>query len=127
MDDLLLPATKHTPRVDFAFSTHTLSLQGEAYPENAVAFFAPLATAIEAYLEAGDAAPLQVRIELRYMNSASTKMIFKLLALLDQAAGRGRAIVLDFAHDADDEMMTEFAEDVAQDFPSLTVRLAHPI
>lgn len=124
MSDIYLAPTRHTPTVDFAFSEHRLALKGEAYPENASLFFAPLLEALKAYLDRADPVPLVFDLQLAYMNSASTKMIFQLVNLLNQAARTGRDVVLQFEHDPDDEMVAEFAEDLSEDFPNVLIKVA---
>ena len=120
MQDLFLPATRQTPEVNFAFSRHSLSLIGEAYPENATAFFTPLGQAIDGYLAEGADAPVSMKLALRYMNSASTKMVFQMMAILDGYAAKGPKITILFEHDPDDDMMIEFADDLKLDYTWLS-------
>lgn len=116
MQDIVIPATRQTPAVELRFSQNRIRLAGEAYPENAVAFFEPLMESLRAYLAAGDASPLEAELALRYLNSASTKMVFKFVGLLDQAAGGGRAVRLKFVVLAEDEMLQELGADMRADF-----------
>jgi SiaC family regulatory phosphoprotein len=123
MSDIKIPGSRQTPEIDFQFSSHRLLMAGEAYPENAVAFFTPLTQATAAYLAASGGAPVQVVLGLRYMNSASTKMVFQFLGVLDQAASQGRKVMIEFRHDPDDDTMIEFAEDMRADYPWLNFNL----
>ena len=123
MPDIKIPASRQTPEIDFAFSSHRLSMIGEAYPENAVAFFTPLTQAVADYLARSGNAPVTLNLGLRYMNSASTKMVFQFLGVLDKAASTGRKIVVEFHHEADDDMMIEFAEDMKADYTWLNIEL----
>ena len=126
MNDILLPPTRHTPAIDFRFSEHRLSMKGELYPENAALFFTPLMASLKTYLDRADPVPLTVSLDLLYMNSASTKKVFQIAGLLDIAARAGRAVALDFESDPDNEIMVEFAADLAEDFPTLAVRVVNP-
>ena len=67
--------------------------------------------------------PVTFVLGLKYMNSASTKMVFQLMGVLDKAASGGRKITLEFRHDPDDDMMIEFAEDMKADYVWLNVEL----
>jgi hypothetical protein len=116
MSDIQIPGTRQTPAVDFRFSANSLSLTGEAYPENATAFFDPLLDAINAYLAKGGSDPITMQLSLLYLNSASTKMVFKLVAPLDQAASKGRPVRLNFVVHEDDEMLRELGEDMHADY-----------
>ena len=42
MSDLFIAASSDTPEIDFQFSNKTLTISGEAYPENGVEFFRPI-------------------------------------------------------------------------------------
>lgn len=116
MQDISLPATRQTPAIDLKFSAHAIRLAGEAYPENAVAFFEPILEQVRQYLAEGAKAPVRVEFELRYLNSASTKMIFKLAGLFDQAAAKGRKVNLRFLVLDDDEMLQDLGADMKADF-----------
>jgi hypothetical protein len=116
MDDLHITSTRQTPAVDFRFSEHRFRMQGEAYPENANAFFEPLIAAVQAYAAQGGAEPVQVELRLRYLNSASTKLLFKWVSLWDKVAETGRPVHLDFETAPDDEVLQEFADDLKVDF-----------
>ena len=115
MNDIHIAGTRQTPAVDFVFSAHKLSLVGEAYPENAAAFFEPLNAALAEYLAATSDQPLTVMFDLRYLNSASTKMIFRLVGLLDAAAQQHRKVRLEFRLLEDDDMLLEFGNELKED------------
>jgi len=116
MQDFSLPSSRQTPAIELAFSAHRLRIAGEAYPENAVAFFEPVLEQIRDYLALAHAQPIEAELELRYLNSASTKMIFKLVGLLDQAASKGRKVRLRFVVLDDDEMLQDLGADMRADF-----------
>ena len=74
MKDIYLARTTHSPEVDFRFSEHTLTITGEAYPENANEFFHPLLMGLERYLKSVDSRDIEFNFRLTYFNSAATKM-----------------------------------------------------
>jgi hypothetical protein len=116
MDDLHIPGTRQSPAVDFWFSEHRFRLQGEAYPENASAFFEPLIAVAGAYAARPSDAPVGVELRLRYLNSASTKLLFKWVSVWDKLAETGRPVRLTFETAPDDEVLQEFGEDLKADF-----------
>lgn len=119
------PATQATPEVNFDFSAHRLVLKGEAYPENAAAFFRPLLQAIESWLTekpiAGE--PVRLHVALSYFNSSSTKLLFELFECLNGFAKRGIPCELYWYYDAEDDISEEFGQELRIDFPSLAVFL----
>jgi hypothetical protein len=121
--DILLPATNFTPEVDFRFSQNQLSLRGECYPENAAAFFAPLITATDEYLQGLGGKKVQMRVQLAYFNSSSTKLIFAWLGRFNEYGHDGSEVVLDWVHDSDDDTIQEFGLELQSDFPAIQFRL----
>lgn len=125
MPAIELPATAATPEVKFDFAAQRLVLKGEAYPENAAAFFRPLMDALEGWLQSGlqTDAPLQLHVALSYFNSSSTKLLFTLFESLNDYARGGATCELYWYYDAEDDISEEFGQELRIDFPSLTVFL----
>ena len=115
-------ATARTPEVILDDATGTLVLSGESYPEDVPAFYADITTAIEAYFAAKDDA-FHVTIKLTYFNSSSARALMELLDLLDNAAGLGRSISVDWFCDTDDDITREFAQDISSDVAHITVEI----
>lgn len=124
MQDINIQATAETPEVKFLFSEHHLSLIGESYPENAMAFYAPLRAGLQSYLaQVSDQAPLEVHFSLKYFNSSSTKLLRSLISLLNDAAQGGTNISAYWYHDPEDDMMLEFGEDLQDEFGALHLKV----
>ncbi len=122
MHTLRLAATSMTPEVDFDFAHHRLSLKGESYPENAQAFYQPLIEALGNYCASLHHTEVTVDVALAYFNSASTKALFSLFGVLNQAGARGNHIVMNWRHDPEDDTILEFGQELADDFVALEVR-----
>lgn len=122
---IMLAATSATPEVNFDFTAHHLVLKGEAYPENAAAFFRPLLQATESWLQdlPAGSAPLQLHVALSYFNSSSTKLLFEFFESLNGFAKRDKACELHWYYDAEDDISEEFGQEVSLDFPALAVFL----
>jgi hypothetical protein len=120
MQDITIPATAETPEVKFLFSEHQISFVGESYPENAMAFYAPLRAGLQNYLaQVSDQTPVEVHFSLKYFNSSSTKLLRSLISLLNDAAHSGKHITAHWYHDPEDDMMLEFGEDLQDEFGAL--------
>lgn len=127
MDRLQIAATERTPAVDFAFDRHQLSLQGEAYPEDAAAFFGPLLNAVDQYLQPLHDTSVRVDVQLVYFNSSATKALMNLFDRLERAAAAGNRIEVNWHFRQSDTMMREFGEDFAEDAEAITFNLRpHP-
>jgi hypothetical protein len=124
MNPLHIPATASSPEIEFRFDAHELSLRGESYPENAAAFYGPVIAALREFLALpAQDRTLHVKVALTYFNSSSTKMLFTVFDLLDKAAAAGRRIALHWEHDAEDDMIREFGEELIADFDNLEIAL----
>ena len=119
MENLHINATPSSPEVDFRFDLHTLSMKGESYPENAAAFFAPIIESTAAYLKKCERTTITVNISLAYFNSSSTKMLFSLFNLLNQAALTGNLVQLHWFYHEDDDTILEFGEELRTDFSAI--------
>ena len=118
------PATQATPEVNFDFSACRLLLKGEAYPENAAAFFRPLLEAVENWLmDNAPSQPVAVHVALSYFNSSSTKLLFEFFDCLNRFALTGIPCHLHWYYDAEDDISEEFGQELSQDFPALHVSL----
>lgn len=120
MSALHIPATKETPEVVVDASTMRFHLIGESYPENAMAFYAPVRSQLETLLQqpaANDG--MEAHFNLRYFNSSSTKVIRALVGMLHRRANDGAHIVAHWYHDPEDDMMAEFGADLKDEFDAL--------
>ena len=126
MDNIYIAPTPSSPEVDFRFDTHTLSLRGESYPENAAAFYGQFIERLKAYLGMLQNSKVEVNIALAYFNSSSTKMLFNLIEALNNAAEAGNRVVLNWYHDEEDDTLFEFGQELRDDFPALRF-LSHPV
>lgn len=121
--DIRIQATSFTPEIDFRFSENFLAMQGECYPENAAIFFAPIIEATESYLNTLSGETINVRVQLRYFNSSSTKLIFTWLDKLNGYGSTGYLVNVDWLHDCDDDSMQEFGMELQDDFPATNIQV----
>jgi len=124
MENLYIAATNETPEIDFCFDKHKLHVSGESYPENAMAFYAPIRASLQDYLaSAQPAGEVEAHFALKYFNSSSTKLIRSMIALMHDSAQGGKRIVTHWYHDPEDDMMSEFGNDLKDEFRMLDIRV----
>lgn len=110
-----LPATDTTPRVHHDPSTSILRIEGESYPEDVVAFYAPVIAWLRQHLATAPAS-LTVQFALRYLNTSSSKAMLDLLLLLDEHHRRQIGIIkVEWHYDPEIEVMLETGEDFGGD------------
>ena len=66
---------------------------------------------------------VEAHFALRYFNSSSTKLIRSMIALMHESAQAGKRIVTHWYHDPDDDMMSEFGNDLKDEFRMLDIRV----
>jgi hypothetical protein len=123
MDNLKIPATERSPDVDFDFAAGILSLKGESYPEDASTVFGPIFAALNRFLGEAEGREVRFDFELIYFNSSSAKALMNMFQMMENAAGRGVRLVVNWHFAADDETMKEFGEDFAEDLEHVTFNL----
>jgi hypothetical protein len=107
-----------TPEIDFKFSSNTLEMSGEAYPENGVEFFLPVLKQLQAYLKSLTGDSVEFNFKLTYFNSVSTKILYSLFELLNEyAKSNPDSVKLNWFHDEDDDTILSFGLDIQEDFP----------
>lgn len=115
-------ATARTPEILLDADAGTLVLSGESYPEDVTAFYSTLQSAITTFFDSSERA-FDVSIKLTYFNSSSARSLMELLDLLDNAAGQGRQVSVQWYCDAEDDITREFAQDISSDVTNVTVTI----
>jgi hypothetical protein len=117
MTDLYIPATSDTPEINFKFSSNTLSMFGEAYPENGVEFFRPILRQLQSHLKSLNGDTVEFNFQLTYFNSVSTKVFYSMFELLNEyAKAHPNSVLLNWHHDEEDDTILELGQDVQEDF-----------
>lgn len=116
MDKLLIEQTSSTPAVLADEATGRLEMHGDSYPENSFDFFQPILDWIEAYLGEGKR-PLQLELELVYLNTSSIRAMMDIFDLLDVAhRDRGVPVSVRWRYDAGNERVGDLAREFAEDW-----------
>ena len=115
MENLIIEATKYTPGIFFDCRRNILEIRGKSYPENAGEFYSPVFSWLDEYLENSGDQETTVNIEFVYFNSSSSKVLLDLFDKLDEAAGNGKSVTVNWIYAEDDEDALEFGEDFQED------------
>ena len=124
MDSLVIEESRSSSAIRFDAGARCLSISGESYPENAAAFYAPVFAWLKAFLAGLEpAAIVRVDLEVRYLNSSSTKVMLNFLDLLEQAAQDGTQVIVNWRYDPDNETILECGQDFSEELTALTFNL----
>ncbi|WP_027390482.1 DUF1987 domain-containing protein [Chrysiogenes arsenatis] len=114
MEPIHREATTSTPTIHFDPVQHVLQISGESYPENAIAYYAPLIDALSTYL-GEPAANLTIKLNVRYLNTSSVKSLMDIFDIADEAHRRGQTVEVYWYHDIDDDRSLQIAEEFSED------------
>jgi len=114
MENIIIKASKRTPRINFDFENHNLSISGESYPEDVNQFYGEIIKALEDYLTNTSNQTIQVIIDLLYFNSSSAKALIRVFDMLDEAA-KSNSINIQWQHEAEDANMAELGQEFGED------------
>lgn len=117
-DFFIREATVRTPRVELDPNNQTFLIEGESYPEDINRFYDPILDALEHYFSQTGRG-LRCAINLNYFNSSSARQLMEMLDKLDARAKQGHQIQVKWSCVPDDDIMQEFAEDIASEVKSL--------
>jgi len=110
---LNIEPTKSTPKVLYLENEKTLEISGESYPENSFTFFEPLFQWLETALP--QLTYLTLKVNIRYMNSSSTKCLLDVLDLLVDAQARGTRVSVLWYYEAGNDRALDLAEEFRED------------
>jgi hypothetical protein len=110
MNNILLDGSAKTPTVHFDSSTGLLELRGRSIPENSIEFYRPLIDWIDQYAR-NPQPSTQMRIQLEYFNTSSSKCILDLFKKLEAVRNSGHEVQVLWHYELDDEDMLEAGED----------------
>lgn len=122
MDNLYIEKTKSTPEINFNSQTHTLTMNGESYPENTVLFYEPIMQWLEEFITSATQ-DIVFNVELTYFNSSSSKVLMDIFELLDENVNANRKITVNWLYDEEDESMEEYGEEFAEDVENITFNI----
>ena len=110
--------TKTTPYILIDEEKGYMRFEGESYLEDIVSFFKEINDWLKGYL-ASDFAEFTFDCALEYFNSSTTKQIYNMLRLMDEAAP-GKKVTVNWivAHE-DDDMLIESGEDYRDEMENL--------
>lgn len=103
MKPLLIESTSDTPKVVLDADSGTFEISKRCFPEDALRFFAPIHEWLNNYsLQPNTHTHFHIRLE--YYNTASSKQLYKLLALLKDISEKNEVIVYWHYHSTDTDM-----------------------
>lgn len=108
--DILINATRTTPRVLIDSSKGLFAITGKSVPESSVNFYYPLIKQITEIFK-DKKGTLRLDIALEYFNTSSSKCVFDLLKAFQRLSKSGIKLDIKWYYEQDDPDMKETGED----------------
>jgi len=113
MENIELPQTEHTPTVLCNATDGSISITGDSLPEDAKAFYQQIIDWVRTVQTEGTLG-VKARLFFNYFNSSSAKQIIKLFYAMEEVADSGKSVEIEWCHAANDVMIKERGEELAQ-------------
>ena len=113
MEDLLIEKARNTPEVRFIAENKTLVLSGKSNSEDPIEFYSPVFGLLENML-ASKVDEFTLEIKIYYMNTSSSKCVFRIVKLAKEIQNIGANVVVNWHYEEDDEDSLELGEDFAE-------------
>ena len=109
METLIIQSTEDTPMITFDLTSSTLELSGKSYPDNVFLFYEPVLAWLNNYAAKPEPTTRFI-FKLDYFNTASAKIIFDILSILDGINAKGNKVLILWNYKDEDEDMKEAGE-----------------
>jgi hypothetical protein len=107
MERLHIEPTRDTPEVLFRPTAKVLRMAGNSYPNNALDFYEPLLDWFQQLLTVPELDELTLEFLFNYINTASLKMIIRMLETFEDWEQTGKKAKVIWKYDKDDVNILE--------------------
>jgi len=122
MDNLIIKETKESLGINLNAEEGILSLAGNSYPENTFELYQPMMDWLEEYFAGNAQETTTVNMEIIYFNSSSSRLLYEIFELLNEAKNEHQ-IQVNWIYDADNDSAEEAGEDFEEEFEDLNIQL----
>ncbi|MEF2232156.1 MAG: DUF1987 domain-containing protein [Pseudodesulfovibrio sp.] len=116
-------ATPSSPYINFDPDAMCFEIRGESYPENCWAFYRPMFEWLNDYFARTNGRQVEIDMEILYFNSSSSKTFMDFFEMLDDHAGKGRNIVVNWRYHEENESAMECGEEFMEDVERIKFNL----
>lgn len=109
-----IKAGKSTPRILLDIKQREYIIEGQSYPENSSSFYEPVIDWLKAHL-LEETEKFILQLKLIYINTSSTKVMFYIFDILEEAFNNGKDVQINWIYDHENEMAKETGEELLED------------
>jgi len=114
--------TSSTPYVLIDESKNYMKFEGMSFHENTAEFFRDIVEWLRGYLSS-DYSSFTFDSKMEYFNSSTIKILYDMFDAMNDSAGSGKTITVNWYVDEDDELLIELCEDIEEDYENLTINM----
>lgn len=103
-------ATKETPKVILNTTTGVFAIEGKSFPENVNEFYGDILTTLNSYSQ-NPLSKTTLNLTWVYYNTATSKILVKIINVLEAVLLQQKSLVINWYCKADDELMIEKGEE----------------
>ena len=119
MKNFIIKRTESTPSIEMNAQKGIIRIIGKSYPENSFEFYEEFISWIKKYFNRNNLPKTTLYFEITYENSSSSMVYFNLFEYLNELAGKGIALEINWIYDTDNDTALEKGEDYNDDFENL--------
>ena len=106
MDAISIQETEATPTIEFSPESGILTIKGRSHPENSKAFYNPIISWCEEYLNEAPEKTV-MNIQLEHFNTMTSKSLLDVFRSLKPLSDLGKEFVVRWYYEADDEELLD--------------------
>lgn len=123
MEKKIIEQSSFVPEIIMDPDQGLIELTGKSYPENTFEVYEPVINWLKEYFDGNAREHTVVNVEIPYFNSSSSKVLYDIFSLLNDASVDGNNIEVNWIYDKEDDSTEEDGLDFREDFDDLTFNI----
>lgn len=123
MEKKIIEQSSFVPEITLDPDQGLIEFSGKSYPENTFEVYEPVINWLKEYFDGNARERTVVNVEIPYFNSSSSKVLYDIFSLLNDATIDGNNIEVNWIYDKEDDSTEEDGMDFREDFDELMFNL----
>ncbi len=123
MEKKIIERSSFVPEIALDPEQGLIEFTGKSFPENTFEVYEPVINWLKEYFDGNAQDVTVVNVEIPYFNSSSSKVLYDIFSLLNDATIDGNNIEVNWIYDKEDDSTEEDGKDFSEDFDELKFNL----
>jgi SiaC family regulatory phosphoprotein len=119
MKNINIESSLDSPKVVLDYEHGLIEFEGKSYPGDAFTFYEPITAWLKEYFNGECRESTTLNMKLQYFNSATVQILYSTLDMLKES--KCKNLKINWYYQEDDENSYEDFEDIAEEFPTLSI------